>query len=223
MFDMITKRQLFSCAVFLMIALTGCTGYADGENCVARDPSLERRDAGYELIDLRGRRAWLTTEWTPEEYADFSLPLSWVFWRKNDPRVGLPDQSRFLRSPGCESDGQFTYMHAFDREFLQVVRLGKIHRPRDGSGLIRRIELEKHHVLTFSAGRTVNVLENPAGEHFISVSRSLDRRNDTPTLPEGWTLTERFLTEDLQVDLTGNVSVLRLDNEDSYQGPLQNL
>jgi hypothetical protein len=184
---------------------------------------LERRDAGYELIDLRGGRVWLTTEWTRDEYADFSLPLSWTFWRKNDPRVGLPDQSRFLRSPGCESDGQFNYMYAFDREFLQVVRLGKIHRPRDGSGLIRRIELEKHHVLTFSAGRIVSILENPAGEQFILVSRSVDRHTDTPTLPDSWTLTERLLTESLQVNLIGNVSVLRLDNEDSYQGPLKNL
>jgi hypothetical protein len=114
-------------------------------------------------------------------------------------------------------------MHAFDREFLQVVRLGKIHRPRDGFGLVRRIELEKHHVLTFSAGRTVSILENPAGEQFILVSRSLDRLTDTPTLPDDWTLEERLLTENLQVDLVGNVSVLRLDNEDSYQGPLQNL
>ena len=220
---MMTKRQLFSFAAVLTIALTGCNGHADRENCVERDPTLERRDAGYELIDLRGRRVWLTTEWTPDEYANFSLPFSRVFWRKNDPRIGLPDQSRFLRSPGCDSDGQFTYMHAFDREFLQVVRLGKIHRPRDGYGLIRRIELKKHHVLTFTAGRTVSILENPAGEQFILVSRSLDRLTDTPTLPDDWTLEERSLTENLQVDLVGNVSVLRLDNEDSYQGPLQNL
>lgn len=220
---MMTKRQLFSFAAVLTIALTGCSGHSDQENCVSRDPAFERRDAGYELIDLTGRRVWLTTEWTPEEYADFSLPLSWVFWRKNDPRVGLPDQSRFLRSPGCESDGQYNYMRDFDREFLQVVRLEKIHRPRDGHGLIRRIELEKHHALTFAAGRTVSILENPAGEQFISVSRSLDRVAESPTLPDGWTLTERLLTENLQVDLIGRVSVLRLDNEDSYQGPLQNL
>ena len=217
-----TKLQ-FSCAALMILILTGCTSHADREHCVARDPSLERRDAGYELIDLKGRGVWLTTEWTPEGYADFSLPLAWMFWRKNDPRVGLPDQSRFLRSPGCESDGQFSFMQAFDREFLQVVRLKKIRQPKDGFGLVRRIELEKYHVLTYAAGRTVNILENPAGEQFISVSRSLDRRTDTPTLPDGWTLTERLLTESLQIDLLGDVSVLRLDNEDSYQGPLQNL
>lgn len=217
-----TKLQ-FSCAVLLIPVLTGCTGHTDREHCVARDPRLERRDAGYELIDLAGRRVWLTTDWTTEEYASFSFPLSWALWRKNDPRVGLPDQSRFLRSPGCENDGEFSYMRAFDREFLQVVRLDKIRRPRDGFGLIKRVELEKYHVLTYAAGRTVNILENPAGEQFISVSRSLDRRTDTPTLPDGWTLTERLLTESLQIDLLGDVSVLRLDNEDSYQGPLQNL
>ena len=76
------------------------------------------------------------------------------------------------------------------------------------------------NVLHYSAGRTVSILRSPTGERFIGVSRSLNRSADTPTLPEGWTLSEHLLTAELQVDLLGSVSVLRLDNEDSYQGPL---
>jgi hypothetical protein len=66
----------------------------------------------------------------------------------------------------------------------------------------------------------VNILKNPSGERFIEVSRSLNRYSDTFTLPEGWILTSQFLEADLQVELLGSVSVLRTDNEDSYQGPI---
>jgi hypothetical protein len=111
-------------------------------------------------------------------------------------------------------------MRAFGRDFLQVVELIAINRPADDQGLIRRTELEKYHVLHYSAGRTVSILRSPTGERFIGVSESLERSSDTPTLPEGWTLTERLLTAELQVELLGRVSVLRMDNEDSYQGPL---
>ena len=96
----------------------------------------------------------------------------------------------------------------------------KIDQPVDNQGLIRRTELEKYHLLTYSAGSTVYILHNPTGERFIGVSRSVDRSSDTFTLPDGWTLTSHVLSTELPVDLSGNVSVLRTDNEDSFQGPL---
>jgi hypothetical protein len=66
----------------------------------------------------------------------------------------------------------------------------------------------------------VSILENPDGERFIEVSRSVNRSSDTFTIPEGWTLTTHELQMELQVELSGIVSVLRTDNEDSFQGPL---
>jgi len=84
----------------------------------------------------------------------------------------------------------------------------------------RRTELEKYHILTYNSGQIVNILQNPSGERFIEVSRSVDRCSDTFTLAENWILTNHFLQTDLQVELLGNVSILRTDNEDSYQGPL---
>jgi len=111
-------------------------------------------------------------------------------------------------------------MRAFGREFVQVVRLISINNRIDHLGLIRNTELEKYHTLHYSAGRTVSILQSPDGERFISVSRSLERSSDLPTLPEGWTLTDYLLAEEIQVDLLGRVSVLRMDNQDSYQGPI---
>ena len=213
------KTGSFLAAIVILPGLLVGYRHGDRELCVSRTPSFDGEGAGYELLNLADGDVWATRNWTPEEYAAFSLPASWVSWYKNDPRFALADRGQFLHSPGCE-DGQYSYMQAFGREFLQVVQLNSMNQSIDDQGLIRKVDLEKYHVLHYSADRMVSILQSPTGERFIGVSRSLDRSADVPTLPENWTLTEHLLTEELQVDLLGNVSVLRLDNEDSYQGPL---
>jgi len=212
-----TKTSPLLAAIVILSSLLAGYRHGDRELCVSRPPSFDGEGAGYELLNLADGDVWATRSWTPEEYAAFSFPVSWIFWRKNDPRIALADRGQFLQSPGCE-DGHYSFMQAFDREFLQVVQLKEF--PTDNQDLIRQVELEKYHVLHYSSGRTVSILQSPIGERFIGVSRSLERSADAPTLPEGWKLTEHLLTAELQVDLLGNVSVLRLDNEDSYQGPL---
>jgi hypothetical protein len=111
-------------------------------------------------------------------------------------------------------------MRAFGREFVQVVRLISVNNRIDDLGLIRKAELEKYHILHCSAGRTVSILHSPTGERFIGVSRSLERSLDSPPLPEGWSLTEHLLGKEIPVELLGKVSVLRMKNGDSYQGPI---
>lgn len=212
-----TSRFLATLAILAFVLTRYRPG--DRELCVPRSPWFDSEGAGYELLNLAGGDVWATRSWPPEEYAAFSFPVAWTFWRKNDPRLALADRSKFLKSPGCE-DGQYSYMRAFDREFLQVVQLYLMDRSTDGQGLIRKVELEKYHVLHYSAGRTVSILQSPTGERFIGASRSLERSAKSPTLPENWTLAEHLLTEELRVDLLGRVSMLRLDNEDSYQRPL---
>lgn len=213
------KTGSFLTAIVILASLLAGYRQGDQELCVSRPPSFDGEGAGYELLNLADGDVWATRSWTPAEYAAFSLPVSWTSWRKNDPRIALADRGQFLQSPGCEDD-QYSYMQAFDREFLQVVQLNSINQSIDNQGLIRKAELEKYHVLHYSAGRTVSILRSPTGERFIGVSRSWDQSADAPTLPEGWTITEHLLTAELRVDLLGRVSVLRLDNEDSYQGPL---
>jgi len=195
----------------------GCMPVQELEECVSREPASDGEVAGYELIDLLNKKVWGTADYTPAEYDAFSPPL---FWIKNDPRIMLADEAEFLQSPGCSEPGQFTYMRAYDKEFLNVVQLIIMGTPVDPEGLIRRTELEKYHVLTYFSGRTVSILQGPTGERFIWVARTVDRPPDPVTLPERWTLSTQVLQTDLQVDLLGNVSVLRTENEDSYQGPL---
>ncbi|MHC4310605.1 MAG: hypothetical protein ACYSSN_11720 [Planctomycetota bacterium] len=218
-FTLLCKTLSFLAAILIMAAfLAGCEPVGEREPCVSFEPDFSGGEAGYELIDLLNKEVWVTSDFTAEEYAEFSPPLLWI---KNDPRITMGDrQSEFLRSPGCSEPGQFTFMRAFDKNFLKVVQLVSMNTPVDSQGLIRRTELEKYHLLTYSAGSTVYILHNLTGERFIGVSRSVDRSSDTFTLPEGWTLTSHVLSTELTVELSGNVSVLRTDNEDSYQGPL---
>jgi hypothetical protein len=211
-------NRIFAAMVIFIGVFTGCR-HGDQELCLPHPPSFDGEGAGYELINLVGREVWATRNWSPEGYADFSFPLSWLFWRKNDPRIALADSGQFLKSPGC-TDGHYSYMRAFGREFVQVVRLISINNRIEDLGLIRKTELEKYHILHYSVGRTVSILLSPDGERFIGVSKSLDRSSDSPTLPEGWTLTDYLLAEEIQIELLGKVSVLRMDNEDSYQGPI---
>jgi hypothetical protein len=172
---------------------------------------------GYELIDLQQKEVWATSHFSEEEYETFSPPLLWI---KNDPRIMIADKAEFLKSPGCEESGEFTYIWKFEKLFLKVVQLVEMNIPADSEGLIRRTELEKYHLLTYYPGRNVSILENPDGERFIEVSRSKNRLSDTFALPDDWTLTTQVLQEELQIEFTGRVSVLRTDNEDSFQGPV---
>ena len=218
-----TKRNL--CASLLSAIMlsgvinlvAGCMPVQELEECVSLEPASDGEGAGYELIDLLNKEVWGTGDFTPAEYAAFSPPFLWM---KNDPRILIADQGEFLGSPGCSELGQFTYMRAYDKEFLKVVQLITMYTPVDPEGLIRRAELEKYHLLTYFSGRTVTILQGPTGERFIWVARTVDRPPDPVTLPEGWALTTHVLQTELQVDLSGNVSNLRTENEDSYQGPL---
>jgi hypothetical protein len=79
------------------------------------------------------------------------------------------DRAEFLRSPGCSDEGQFTYLQAFDKEFLNVVRFIEMNIPADTQGLISMTKLEKYHSLTYYSGRTVNILQSPTGERYIEV------------------------------------------------------
>ena len=191
--------------------------------CVARDPGLpDRRGevsrAGFEILNPVLGGVWLTREWTVEAFEAFSFPWTWPLWLKNDPRRGVADGGRFLRSPGCAEEGEFTYMRAFGREFVKVVDLQSMPASLE-DGRVRRVELEKHHVLTYAQGSTVRTLQSPEQERFVLVAETF-ARTGPPIVPTGWTLNEHTLQQPVEVALTEQVSVLRLSNEDSFQGPI---
>ncbi|MEO0589706.1 MAG: hypothetical protein AAFZ11_04010 [Pseudomonadota bacterium] len=203
----------------IVLSTAACSGAAF-EECVERPMAPGTARQGFELIDVPTGQVWLTRDWELEEFQSFSLPVSWSLWRKNDPRTGAASRGAFLRSPGCAL-GEFTYMRAHGREFLHVVNLQNFGEEPDGTdGLIRDVSLNKHHSITYDEGGPIEVLTNPEGERFVLVARTLEDAPEIPTLPDGWTVTRAQLAAPFTFDLDGEVSVLRMDNEDSFQGPV---
>lgn len=213
---------MLCCSVSLVLA--GCQSVAvEREDCVARAPDFKLRPdqptAFYEFISLYDKEVWGTTDFSPQEFADFSFPLTWPLWWKNDIRTPVAIGGTFLNSPGC-AVGEYTYLRAFGKEFLHVVRLDTIGETLDPDGLVRRTQLNKSHVVRYGKGQSVPILHSPAGDQYIAVSRNIRPVPNVPTLPAGWQLHAEELRDDLEIRLVGTVSVLRMDNEDSFQGPL---
>lgn len=173
---------------------------------------------GYEVIDLRTKSVWLTTDFTSEEFEALKLPVSWI---KNDSvRVGVADDARFIKSPGCSESGNYNVELMFGKEFLQVTELIDLGGYIDDTELLRMSRLEKHHELVYSTGSTVKTIISPEGSRYILVSRDANRTSEDFDLPTGWLFEEIIITEDLLVLLSGEIEVIRTDNNDSYQGPL---
>jgi hypothetical protein len=195
--------------------------FRDGYVAGAPGPSgLVPVNVGHELLDANGFPnivVWGTQDLTIEEYDALTLPPGWM---RNQPREGVGQTSRFLRSPGRDADGDFTRQEMFGVSWLHQATVVSIDGPVDAEGLLTASTVEKHHELTWRAGSSVTILTSPEGARYILVSRDARRTSDTPTIPDGWMLEVILLGEDLQILLPLHTTVIRSDNEDSFQGPL---
>lgn len=90
----------------------------------------------------------------------------------------------------------------------------------DDRNLLMAAIVQKHHELVWRAGSNITVLTSPDGAHYALNSRDARRTSDTPTIPDSWLLRTIRLEEDLLVRLPFNTTVVRSDNQDSFQGPL---
>jgi hypothetical protein len=179
---------------------------------------------GHEVFDTSGFPGlligWGTTELTPDEYD--ALPLD-SGWMRNQSRGGggAGQFGRFLRSPGAAADGEFTQQEMWGVSWLHQVNVFPLTNDTlDPQGLLRAVTVEKYHELGWCAGSSVAILTSPEGDRYIRVSRDAERTSDTPTIPDDWTLESFFLEDTLAVRLLEQTTVIRTDNEDSFQGPL---
>ncbi|MEO0342981.1 MAG: hypothetical protein AAF198_06040 [Pseudomonadota bacterium] len=216
------SQPLLCLASILAIATTA--NAKPYQTCIAQKPAfafkVPKKKTGFELIDFWNRQVWATTDWTKEEFENLDLPLSYALWRKNDPRTPLTSAGEFLRSPGCEI-GEYSYRTAFDRTFLQVVRLQKPVNFSDKNAKLQGVKLEKYHRITYEAGIPIRLLVSPENETYIAVAKSATLTDAPSPLPQGWKYRDLSLSEDLVVELFGDITVLRTKSEVSYQGPIE--
>jgi hypothetical protein len=175
---------------------------------------------GHELLDARTFPTlivWGNNELTIEEYDGLVLEPGWL---RNEPREGVPDAARFLRTPGQSSDGDFVTQDMFGVEWLHQATVVSINGPLDPGGLLTSTTVNKYHEVTFVAGSVLTLLISPEDEAYGLISRDAERTTDEVTLPEGWGLEEVVLPEELTFMLPEFTTVIRAaNNQDSFQGP----
>ncbi|MEO1536253.1 MAG: hypothetical protein AAFR73_00855 [Pseudomonadota bacterium] len=191
--------------------------------CISLTPETAGQNVGFEVIDFMRREAWVTTDWTVDAYAAFSPGITAPHWIKNDPRQGYAARAVVLRSPGCPNDGEFTYQTMFGRTFFHIADMTRIRGKGLSGGPFAEGGVFKHHRLEFDADQTVSFLVSPEGESFVRVNSPIDAPEGENTLPEGWTLQDIRLDSAWNADLIGETRVIRLPDESSYQGPIEDL
>ena len=95
--------------------------------------------------------------------------------------------------------------------------------PVDDEGLLFGTMIDKQHEVTYNAGSTVPVLVSPDGELYPLVSRDAGRTTDESPIPAGWRVVQHTFTEDYTTRLPEPTLNIRVQNQDSYQGPVTNI
>ncbi|MEO0323586.1 MAG: alpha/beta fold hydrolase [Myxococcota bacterium] len=168
-----------------------------------------------EIIDNATGMGWMALDMTRETYDALELSPGWT---RNVVDIEA-DVGEFLRSPD-DPEGVFTDASLFDHEWRHVVSVRTRGMAVDPEGLLSRVVVEKAHRLTYDPGRTVTVLTSPEGASYVLQTRDPERSSEVATIPEGWTLEEAPTGDGLTVLLPAEVTLLRGDNGDAFQGPL---
>lgn len=208
--------------LFSFFAVLSCG--TDGEETPKEELVDEEVRIGYELVNiisLDSILVWTNEDiLTQEQFDSIQLPNSWT---KNEPREGIPNFGRFLRSPDASQDGDFTTAEHFGYNWLfnaQVIE-NNVPLPGNDQGLLAGRYIAKFHEVTFDAGRTLSVLISPDGEEYILISRDANRTTDIPIIPDDWQIEERLITEELTLELPNPTLNIRAENnQDSWQGPI---
>jgi hypothetical protein len=213
----IMKNLLFLLSIsVLSIALISCE--KDEDTKVPEEETVtEPKRIGFELVQIISMDSilvWANNEiLTQEEFDSIQITSG---WQKNEPREGMPDYARFLRSPDAEEDGEFTTAGHFGFQWLFNAQIVDAN-----AELLTGRNIAKYHQVTFNAGRILSILISPQGEEYVLISRDVNRTTDIPVIPDSWRIEEREIKENLTFNLPNPTLNIRAENnQDSWQGPI---
>jgi haloalkane dehalogenase len=178
---------------------------------------------GFEILEMlspNSIRAWISSDITQEEFDALELPVGWF---KNQPREGDPDTSRFIRSPEATTEGELLEEELFSFNWWHSATVIQSNISLDEQGLLIGSIVHKYHEITYNAGTTITVLFSPDGDPYVRIGRDANRSSDTPTIPDSWQLVEYTTPVQLVIRLPEETTVIRADNQDSFQGPVPEL
>lgn len=208
----------------MIIVILSCDKDNEDNNNTNEEPVNEEIRVGFELVELVSDESilvWTNSDTlTQEQFDAIELTESWT---KNEPREGIPNSAKFLRSPDASQEGVFTTAEHFgyDWYFNAQVLDNDVHLPDNEEGLLTGRSIAKYHEVKFNAGSTLSILISPNGEEYILISRDVNRLTDVPIIPDNWQLDERVINEDLILVLPNPTLNIRAENnQDSWQGPV---
>jgi len=183
-------------------------------------PSVTTKKIGYEILHFKSDNeivAWASKDITQEQFDALDLPAGWF---KNQPREIEANGGTFLSSPN-KDPGQYTRTKQFGFEWLHVATVTSPGTKLDQQGRLRGSTVTKNHRVSFDAGRTLALLVSPKGDVFVRITRDINRTREVPTLPRDWNLIDHTIGTPLEIALPKEALVIRTDNQDSFQGPIE--
>jgi len=204
--------------VFIMSACSSDS--ADDEEVSITPPEQEEVKVGYEILEAVSENeiiVWVSQEITQEEFNALELPDNWF---KNQPRESDPSGAKFLRSPDAAVDGALEEAEHFGHIFQQNAKIIETNVSIDGQSLLNGTLVAKYHEITFDAGNVLYLLISPDGEQYVRITRDAGRSSEIPSVPDTWQTGEYQVPESLTFILPNPTMNIRLDNEDSFQGPI---
>ena len=146
---------------------------------------MEGQKLGYEILQILSANeiiTWMALDITQEEFDAIELPQGWF---KNQPREGEADAGEFAKSPGAP-EGEFTIEEHFGHLWRHVATIRETGVAMDEEGLLTANSIEKHHKVTFYAGKTLQYIISPEGDRYVRISRDARRSQEVPTIPSNW-------------------------------------
>lgn len=184
--------------------------------------TLQPRELHMEILNRRDFSVWLCqSPVTPGQYRAFRPAAPFV--KSGFGRAAF-DASRFTRSPGASQDGPVETRIIGGYSFTRVARpripdvLGLMLRRIARSDAPTKVRVEKHHEITFSAGRDVRIARLPDGCDYVE--QTLAKGDAIIAPPEDWIVTTRKLEQDWTILLPTPCSVYFFRDFSSFAGPI---
>lgn len=176
-----------------------------------------------EIMDASGC-IWLAQEpMTIEQYEALQLPEG---FHRSGVGVSCADWAYFRRSPLALVDGPLEAREVSGVRFARVALPSTAVDPGVSGALV--LPVYKYHRVFYRAGRTIEIADFGDGWDYVPQAvgcRLPGTRWDEPlpprVLPEGWSVREVTLSEDLTVDLPHPTRVCILASGESFMGPIR--
>ncbi|ARN75219.1 hypothetical protein BST96_14500 [Oceanicoccus sagamiensis] len=177
-----------------------------------------------EIMELSTLKVWLCQQsFTPEQYDALKVPEGFI---KSGTGCATHDAAFFRRSPQEQQNGPLETMSVDGRLFSLVAIPGQADPAYtlEKDGLLV-ITVNKHHSVMFAKGRTLEILSMGDGRDYVPQIKGAAGLPGLPdsqerVLPEGWTIRELTLEEDLFVEVPFPARVSFFASGDSFQGPV---